>query len=137
MPNHACETYDFPVMAGAFAYSFTKKILKKLGGTWQLAVQDAIDEARDKARGAGEAAMVGETCAAPCECFIYVDVSLDRITPAWVPGKVGKQIVIPVSGTWKTGVLCVKPKAASGGGGGKESGAGAGDKKKKKKSKKK
>lgn len=131
MPNHTCETYDFPLAAAAFSYSFTKKILKKLGGTWQIAVQDAIDEARQKAQGEGEEALKGETCDEPCECFIYVDVSLDRIAPTWVPGKVGKQIVIPVTGTWKAGVLCLKRAAA---GGGKKSGDGkkSGSKKKKK-----
>lgn len=108
MAKHECETYDFPVLAAAFNYSFTKRIGKKFGGTWQIAVQEAIDEARKKAQADGEAAMKNETCAEPCQCFIYVDISLARIAPAWTPGKVGKEIVVPVSGVWQAGILCLR-----------------------------
>ena len=108
MPNHECETYDFPVQAGVFNYSFTKRIGKKWGGTWQIAVQEAIDQARGQAEAAGNAAMQNEKCTPPCQRLIYVDVSLARITPTWTPGKVGKELVIPISGIWQAGILCFR-----------------------------
>ncbi|OAI42693.1 hypothetical protein AYO41_00735 [Verrucomicrobia bacterium SCGC AG-212-E04] len=108
MPNHDCETYDFPVTQGAINYSVTKQIVQALGGTWQIAVQDAIDEAKAQAQDAGETAMKNEKCTKPCDRFIYVDITLGKIAPRWTPGKVGKEIKISISGTWQAGILCVK-----------------------------
>jgi len=108
MPNpHDCETYDFPVKKNTFNYTFTKKVVKALGGTWQMAVQEAIDEAKAKAEGAGEKAMKDETCIEPCERLIYVDVSIDKIVPSWkAPGSAS--LIIPISGIWQAGILCFK-----------------------------
>src|SRR5471032_1375035 len=81
MPKHVCECFDFPIKNGPINYTVTKKISKKGGGTWQIAVQEAIDEAKQQAQDDGEKAMKKEECDDPCERFIYVEPSLDKIVP--------------------------------------------------------
>jgi hypothetical protein len=110
---HACETFDFPLAAGVVNYSVTKKISKKGGGTWQIAEQEAIDEARQQGDTSGKTALKNETCAAPCDCFIFVDVSIDGITPVWAAGKKGKVLDITITGTWEAGILCFKHEEKS------------------------
>jgi len=71
--------------------------------------QDAIDETRRKVQDKGEAAMKNEKCAKPCERHIYVEISIDNIVPRWSPGKKGKEPRVPISGSWKAGILCFNP----------------------------
>ena len=107
MAEHECETYDFPITNGAFNYTFKKTVVKQVGGTGRQAVREAIDEAKDKAEKEGRTSMKDETCAKPCERFIYVDVTIDNITSAYTNLKKGK-LTITISGIWKTGILCIK-----------------------------
>jgi hypothetical protein len=109
MPAHDCETYDFPVKHKTFSYTYKKQIVQALGGTWQIAVQEAIDQAKARAERAGEKAMQKETCKGDCQRFIYVDISIDKIAPTWTPGLKGIELVIPISGLWQAGILCIKP----------------------------
>jgi hypothetical protein len=135
---HDCETFDFPLQSAAFSYTITVKIAKGLGGTWEMAVQEAIDKARSQANDAGEAAMKGETCADDCECIVFVDVSIRNITPFKDSG--AKKVAITVTGTWEAGILCIKrPKKSEDKQGGKSDGKpeGISDKKPDKKPKKK
>lgn len=115
MPNpHDCETYDFPVKKGTLSYLFQLTVDQTLGGSWQIAVQDAIDKAKAKAEDAGEKAMKDETCKEPCERLIYVDVSIDKIEPKWVgpwknvKGHLIRKLDIPITGIWQAGILCFK-----------------------------
>ncbi len=103
---HDCETFDFPVKAAVFSYKIKVKIPKGLGGTWKQAMQVAIQKARDKATADGEAAMKGESCEEPCDCIIFVDVSIRDITPFKDPGV--RNVEITVTGIWEAGILCFK-----------------------------
>jgi hypothetical protein len=107
MPEHECETYDFPVKDGTFDYEFKKTVVKQLGGTGRQAVREAIAEAKDKATKEGEAAMKDETCAKPCERIIYVDVTIDNIAAQYTNAKKGK-LTIEITGIWKAGILCIR-----------------------------
>ena len=113
MPQHDCETYDFPVANGTINYRVRKKIIKALGGTGIQAVRDALEEAREKARQDGEAAMQNETCAKPCDRLIYVEPTIDTITATYAPGK-KDQLVVVITGIWKAGILCIKRPASTG-----------------------
>ena len=106
MPEHDCETFDFPLADKDIDVTITQKISVKGGGTLQMAMQEAIDKARQDAEDAGKAALKDQTCKAPCECFIFVDVSLAPIAPKWV-GK--NKLEVRIKGYWKAGILCVRP----------------------------
>jgi len=142
MPKHECETFDFPLAAGVVNYTTTKKLSKKGGGTWQIATQEAIDEARQQAEDDGRKALKNDTCEEPCECMVFVDISLNAVAPTWIVK--GRSLSITVTGVWQAGILCLKPHAKGGGksedkpsdgkSGGKQDEKKSGDKPKKKKS---
>ena len=104
---HDCETYDFPVMQNTFDYSIKGIVAKKFGGTGRMAVQEAIDKAKDLATDEGETAMKDETCKDPCERVIYVDVTIDKIDPTYTNLKKG-ELTTRITGIWKAGILCFK-----------------------------
>ena len=104
MPEHECETYDFPIKQDTFEYRVKKVVVKKAGGTGVMAVREAVDEAKDQAEREGEAAMKKETCAKPCDRFIYVEPTIDA---KYTNAKKG-ELTIVITGRWKTGILCVK-----------------------------
>src|SRR5262245_57440823 len=108
MTAHECEDFDFPVKTGPINYTKQKTLAPKLGGTWQIAEQDAIDEAKAVAEADGVAAMANETCKHPCQRFIYVESHIANIMPKWI--KKGKVLEITITGTWEAGILCFKPK---------------------------
>ena len=107
MPEHECETYDFPIKQGTLQYTVKKTVVKQAGGTGLIAVREAVDEARDQAERDGQAAMKKETCAKPCERLIYVEPTIDAIDAKYTNAKKG-ELTIVITGRWKTGILCVK-----------------------------
>jgi hypothetical protein len=77
------------VTQDTFDYEFQKAVVTQLGGAEIQAVREAIAEARVKAEEAGKAAMKQETCATPCERFVYVDTTIDTIETGYTKPKRG------------------------------------------------
>jgi len=102
MASHECETYKFPVLSG----NFDLLISKTYAGNGRVqAIKDAYADARKTAEKEGEDAMKDETCDRPCQRFIYVEPSIEKMEITKDdPGN----IVCNFTGTWKAGILCVK-----------------------------
>ena len=108
MPQHECETSDFPEARGLLNYKTKKKVVKAVGGTGLIALKEAIDEAKAQAEADGEAALKNDTCGEGCEKFVFVDISIDKIDWKWGVGKKSDELSVDISGIWKAGILCVK-----------------------------
>ncbi len=108
MAVYVCESFQI-VGAGPINYSVTKKIIAKAGGTPQMALQEALDEAAQSGDDAGQAFMKNDSCAAPCTCLKFVVPMFWGVDSSWAAGKVGKVLNVTVTGQWLAHVLCQDP----------------------------